>query len=129
MSLEHGKEKRAGQMFYFQPGGARYPCVCRTTTTTKHNNNNNNYTNNSNKPEDGIAQLVQCPIETPGAIPTRVRDRPRHGICLSESSLRCPNSTSVQWHTSCVCTSQMAHTGSHTIVWTHGNTAHADRNG
>ena len=88
MSLERGKEKSAVQMFYFQPGGARYPCVCRTRTTTKHNNNNNN------KLGAGIAQLVQCPIETPGAIPTQVRVP----AAARDSSPRVTFTVSVQPH-------------------------------
>ena len=44
--------------------------------------------------------------------------------------LRCPYSTRVQSHTSMsVCTLKIPNAGSHTIVWTHKNTTHTDRNG
>ena len=44
--------------------------------------------------------------------------------------LRCPYSPRVQSHTSTsVRTLKIANIGSHTIVWTHENTPHTDRNG
>ena len=82
----------------------------------------------------GIAQLVERLTEKPGAILTRVRV-PSAARDFSPSQLpvqtllRRPYSPCVQ---SLASTSErtlkIPNTGSHTIVWTHESTAHADRN-
>ena len=77
----------------------------------------------------GIAQLVER--SKPGAILTRVRVK---GIfsqsqLLAWTLLRCPYSPRVQSHVSItVRTLKIPNTGSHTVVWTHKNTTHTDRN-
>ena len=84
----------------------------------------------------GIAQLVERPTEKSGAVPTRVKS-PRWGQGLFSQShlplqtlLRCPYSPRVQSLASTSANSlKIPHTGSHTIVWTHENTAHIGRNG
>ena len=82
-----------------------------------------------------MAQLVERPTEKPGVILTRVRV-----LCAARDSaprvdfqctlLRCPYSPRVQSHASAsVCMLKIPNTGSYTIVWTHENTTHTDRNG
>ena len=70
-------------------------------------------------------------VEKPGVILTRVRVPGRQWIFLPESTYSA-DSLTVPVQTSCaiVCINISAHakfpnTGSHTIVWTHENTAHA----
>ena len=83
----------------------------------------------------GIAQLVEHPTEKPCAIQTQVHVPGAARDFLPsqfpvQTLLRCPYSPCVQSHASTsVCTLKIPNTGSHTIVWTHGNTAHTDRNG
>ena len=83
-----------------------------------------------------IAQLVERPTEKPGAIPTRVRIPGAARDVYSKrklpvlTHLRCSCSPRVQSLASTsVCTVKIPSTGSHTIVWTHKNTAHIDRHG
>ena len=76
----------------------------------------------------GIAQLVECPTEKPGAILTLVRvpcvardfsskaNFSRYPVCKLHAS------TSVRML-------KIPHSGSHTIVWIHENTAHIDMSG
>ena len=83
----------------------------------------------------GIARLVESLTKKPGAILMRVRVpdaatdfSPR--VNFQCRLLRCPYSPRVQSHTSTSArTLKIRNTGSHTIVWTLENTAHADRNG
>ena len=86
-------------------------------------------------PGDGIAQLVERPTEKPGAILRRVRTS---GAARDfspsqlpvQTLLRCPHSPGVKSHASIsMRTLKIPNTGSHTIVWTHENTTHTDRNG
>ena len=78
------------------------------------------------------AQLVERPIEKPGTILTRVRV-PRAARYFSPRvsfSYGCPYNRCVQWHASTsVCTLKIPSTGSYTIVWTHENTEHTDKDG
>ena len=81
----------------------------------------------------GANPLVEHPTETPGAILTQVRvpsaasDSPLppvNFLCRLSYGIR------VQLHASTsVHTLKIPNTASHTIVWTHKNTAHTDRNG
>ena len=79
--------------------------------------------------------MVKRPTEKSGALLTGSSPRSGKGF-FSESQLpvhtllRCPHSPRVQSYASrSVRTLKIPHTGSHTIVWTHKNTKHNDRNG
>ena len=83
-----------------------------------------------------IAQLVERPTEKPGRIPARVRvpgaardfsHRVSFQCILSYGVRTAPRVQSLS--SAVVRTLKIPNTSSHTIVWTHGNTAHADRNG
>ena len=94
-----------------------------------------------------LSYLVVCPTGKPGTIltwaqvPQAARDfspsQPSVRVTVSADSLSllllvlwCPYSPRVQPHLSTpVRTLKTTNTGSHTVVWTHENTAHTDRNG
>ena len=83
----------------------------------------------------GIAQVVELLTEKPGTIltvrvPGAARDFFSQSQLPVQTVLRCPYSPRVQSHASqSVSTLKIPNTGNHTIVWTHGNTAHTGRNG
>ena len=75
-----------------------------------------------------MAQLVECPNEKPGTILMQVRVLFLPELIFSADSFMVP--LHVQSHASTfVRTLKISNTGSHKIVWTHGNTAHTIRNG
>ena len=78
----------------------------------------------------GMAQLAERPTEKPGAILTRVRvpgatrELSYKSHLSLQTLLRCPYSPRGQSHASTpVLTLKIPNTGSHTIIWTHDNTA------
>ena len=83
-----------------------------------------------------IVQLVERPAEKPGARPTRVRV-PGAAIDFSPGVIfQCRLSDGVRTaprvqslSAAAVRTLKIPNTASHTIFRTHGNTAHADKNG
>ena len=82
----------------------------------------------------GIAQLVECPTEKPGALLKRVRVPAAARELSPKINFRCRLAygvcVSVQSHASAaVHALKIPNIGSHTIVWTHENAAHTDRNG
>ena len=83
----------------------------------------------------GVAQLVERQTEKPGAILTRFQVPVRQIIFLPESASSA-DSLTVSVHPPCaiacitsVCTLTIPNAGSCTVVWTHKNTTHTDRNG
>ena len=87
------------------------------------------------KGERVVAQMVERPAENPGTILTRVRVPGAARDFSPRVSFQCRLSYGVR--TAPVCNRMLQHprtlkiasTGSHTIVWTHDNTTHTDRNG
>ena len=84
----------------------------------------------------GTVQLVECPIEKPSAILTRVRVRGAACVFSPKSTFSAASVTmSVKPSCAITCVDICAHvkipnTGSHTTVgWTHQNTAHTHRSG
>ena len=83
----------------------------------------------------GIAQLVGRPTEKPGAILTLVRVPGAARDFSPRASFQCrlpygvraaPECNRMHQHTR---TFKIPNTGRHTIIWTHENTAHTDRDG
>ena len=73
--------------------------------------------------------------EKPGAILTPVKSLVQYWLYLSESTSTADSLTCVCAAPVCnhmhqhQCTLKIPSTGSHTTVWTHGNTVHTDKNG
>ena len=83
-----------------------------------------------------IVQLVERPTEKPGARPTRVRVPGAARDVSPGVIFQCRHSYGVRTaprvqslSSAAVRTLKIPNTGSHTVVRTHGNTAHTDRNG
>ena len=87
------------------------------------------------KGERVVAQLVERPAEKPGTILTRVRVPGAARDFSPTVSFQYRLSYGVRTAPVCNRTRQhprtlkIGNTGSHTVVWTHDNTTHTDRNG
>ena len=82
----------------------------------------------------GTAQLIACLTEKPGALLAQVQAPVRQGIFspsrLSVQTHGIHTAPFVQLHASAsACVLKISDTSSHTMVWTHENIVHADRNG